>query len=85
MQFRWNDWNLEHIAAHGVTWQEAEWVVTHEDATDAGRRKYRVRGQTEAGRYLQVIFVLDADATVFVIHARELTENEKRAFRRRRR
>jgi len=24
MQFRWIDWNREHIAEHGVSWEEAE-------------------------------------------------------------
>ena len=27
--FRWNDWNIEHIAEHGVSPEEAEWVVDH--------------------------------------------------------
>jgi hypothetical protein len=27
--FRWNDWNREHIAVHGVTPLEAEYVVDH--------------------------------------------------------
>jgi uncharacterized DUF497 family protein len=31
---------------------------------------------------LQVVFVLDDDATVFVIHARPLTDRERRRFRR---
>ena len=47
--------------------------------------KYLVWGPTEAGRLLQVVFVVDPDDTVFVIHARELTEREKKRFRRRKR
>ena len=27
MEFRWNEWNVEHIAIHGVEPEEAEWVV----------------------------------------------------------
>jgi hypothetical protein len=27
MDFRWNEWNLEHVTAHGVTPAEAERVV----------------------------------------------------------
>jgi hypothetical protein len=26
MEFRWNDWNIEHIAGHGVSPDEAETV-----------------------------------------------------------
>jgi hypothetical protein len=31
---------------------------------------------------LQVIFVLEGDGTIFVLHARPLTEREKRRYRR---
>jgi len=27
MEFRWNEWNVEHIAEHGVTPDEAELVL----------------------------------------------------------
>jgi hypothetical protein len=84
-EFRWNDWNVEHIARHAVSAEEAEWIVNHHVAGDAGEDKYKVWGQTAAGRYLQVVFVLDPDDAVYVIHARELTDREKRVFRRRKR
>ncbi len=45
--------------------------------------KWIVWGRGSGGRFLQVIFVLDQDKTVFVIHARPLTEPEKRRYRRR--
>lgn len=45
--------------------------------------KYLVWGQTEAGRLVQVVFVIDADDAIFVIHARPLTEKEKKRHRRR--
>ncbi len=83
--FRWNDWNVEHIGRHGVVTEEAEWIVNRFVASDAGEDKYKVWGRTAVGRYLQVIFVLDPDDVVFVIHARELTKGEKKNFRRRQR
>lgn len=61
MLFAWNDMNRDHIAAHGVTPGEAEEVVR------GARRPYPmmldaaklvVWGATEAGRKLQVIYVL---------------------------
>lgn len=85
MEFRWNAWNVEHIAQHGVRLEEAEWVVSHYRATDAGDDKYQVRGQTASGRFLQVVFIIDPEETIFVIHARPLTPREKRRIRRRRR
>ena len=27
--FRWNPWNVDHIASHGVVIDEAEYVVEH--------------------------------------------------------
>ena len=87
MLFRWNEWNLEHGPKHGVTPREAEQVV------ESARRPYPLRkaddkwlvwGQTAGGRLVQVVFLLDEDDTVYVIHARPLTDREKRRFRRRR-
>ena len=88
MDFRWNEWNVEHIGLHGVSPSEAELVVQsasrpfprkiHED-------KWLVWGRGNGGRLIQVIFVLDENDTAFVIHSRPLTDREKRQYRRRRR
>lgn len=88
MVFRWNDWNASHIARHGVRLEEAESVVRRARKPYPLRRgedKWLVWGKSEFGRILQVVFVLDDDDTVFIIHARPLTENEKRRYRRHRR
>jgi len=42
-----------------------------------------VWGADEGGNLLQVVFVLEEDGSVFVIHARPLTAAEKRRHRRR--
>jgi uncharacterized protein len=86
VEFRWNEWNEEHLANHGITPEEAEDVVS-------GARppfplvqddeKYLVWGPGLGGRLLQVVFVIDLDGTIFVIHARHLAEREKRRYRRR--
>jgi len=86
MQFRWIDWNRDHIAEHGVEPEEAEMVVRHarppfpEKIEDD---KLIVKGRGIGGRFLQVIYLLDPDDTVFVIHARPLTDREKKQLRRR--
>lgn len=83
--FRWNDWNEEHIARHSVECDEAEYVVEHPGRVFPrfeGERKYRVWGQTKDGRYVQVIYVFSPPGVVYVIHARDLTDSEKRRFRR---
>ena len=86
MQFRWIDWNREHVAKHGVETAEAEMVVRNATAPypeDAGDDKFYVAGRGYGGRLLQVIYILDPDKTVFVIHARPMNDREKHRFRRR--
>jgi uncharacterized DUF497 family protein len=86
MEFRWHAWNLGHIGEHGIRRADAEEVI--EAAAPPyplyrGDERWMVWGRSRSGRYLQVIFVLDPDGTTYVIHARSLTEREKRTFRRR--
>ena len=78
---------LPHIYGHGVTETEAEDVIRHPGEDIPGRDHSRQAiGQTEAGRYLRVIYVPDPDPNiVFVVTAYELTGNPLAAFRRRRR
>jgi uncharacterized DUF497 family protein len=86
LDFRWNRWNVDHIEAHGVSMEEAEQVVEQAAAPFPLRReddKWLVWGRGRGGRFLQVVFILDDDDAVFVIHARPLTDREKRRFRRR--
>jgi uncharacterized DUF497 family protein len=85
MDFRWNEWNEEHVGIHGVSPEEAESVVRR--AKSPFPRvieddKRLVWGRGGGGRFLQVVFLLDEDDTVFIIHARPLTEREKQRYRR---
>lgn len=85
MDFRWNDWNIEHIAKHGVSPEEAELAVRRAERSFPRKMeedKWLVWGRGEGGRPIQVIYVLDDDSTIFVIHGRPLTAREKRRFRR---
>ena len=83
--FRWNIWNTQHIAVHGVGTPDAEFVVCHARRPyprKIGDGKYLVIGQAADGRYCQVIYVFDPDAAIFIIHARPLNDLEKRRYRR---
>ena len=87
MDFRWNQWNVEHLANHGVDPDEAEDVVRRARGPyprRIGDDKLLVWGSGRGGRLLQIIFVMDEDGTAFVIHGRELTSREKGQLRRRR-
>jgi hypothetical protein len=67
--FSWSLENVAHISSHQVKRGEAEYVVKHARAPYpeyVGKKKWKVRGQTRAGRYLQVIFTYLEDERVDV-------------------
>ena len=62
MDFRWNEWNIEHVGRHGVTAEMAEEVL------QGARSPFPRR--------------MDDDGSIYVLHARPLTDREKRRYRR---
>jgi len=83
--FDWDETNLEHIARHRVLPEEAEEVLLSDcEVAPAIEGCKLAIGQTEAGRYLLIVFREKPGSAVRVITARELTERQKRAYRRRR-
>jgi hypothetical protein len=76
---------LPHIYQHDVSEQEVEDILAGPLQDIRGRDGSRIAlGQTEAGRYLKVIYVPDpVPDSVFVITAYELGPKAKRALRRR--
>jgi hypothetical protein len=79
--------DLPHIFDHGVAQEEVRQVWSRTGEELPGRDRSRIRlGQTEGGRYLQVVYVPDAVGDgAFVVTAFELTPKAKQAFRRRQR
>lgn len=75
-----------HLYNHGVNECEVEWVLMYPGEDRLGDRNARVAlGQTEAGRYLRVIYVPDPEPdSLFVITAYELRGKPLIAYRRRR-
>jgi uncharacterized DUF497 family protein len=85
MEFRWIEWNVDKCLKHGVQPQEAEEAVRNVRRPYPRKvddEKTIVRGQTNVGRYLQVVYLIDEDGALFVIHAMPLTERKKRNYRR---
>ena len=81
------DTGLPHIYGHGVTEAEVDYVLRHpgEDRPGSDDSRHAL-GQTDAGRYLRVIYVPDKDADgVFVVTAYELRGKPLKAYRKRRR
>ena len=84
-RFEWNEQNLEHIARHGVDRDEAEAVLDNQPLIlRTADNKYLAYGQTDEGRYLLVVFIRKPGPLIRVISARDLTDTEKRRYRRRR-
>jgi hypothetical protein len=81
------DTNLPHIYNHQVSEQEVEDVLRKPGEDRQGREDSRIAiGQTQAGRYLKIIYVSDSGLnSLFVITAYELTGKPLAAYKRRRR
>jgi hypothetical protein len=75
-----------HIYEHDVREAEVEEILRHPGDDFPGRRNSRIAlGQTEAGRYLQVVYLPDPDRrSVFVVTAYDLRGKALAAYRRRR-
>ena len=75
-----------HMYRHNVDETEVEDILARPLEDRRGRKASRsALGQTAAGRYLRVIYVPDPEPTsVFVITAYDLSFNELKALRRRR-
>ena len=76
-----------HIYGHDVTETECEEVLASPAEDRPGRAGSRVAlGQTRSGRYLRVIYIVDAEPeSLFVITAYELRGKPLLALKRRRR
>ena len=83
MEFDWNAANIEHIALHGITPEEAEQVIENHPL-DAGAvlRNREARtvhlGETDGGRVL-VVIITERDGMYRVVTARP-ADRKERAF-----
>jgi uncharacterized DUF497 family protein len=85
--FRWIGWNISKVERHGLTISSVEYVVNHARRPfpkPIGNDKWLVIGPTRGGRIVQVIYLINEEDTLFVIHARPLTPKERLWHRRRR-
>ncbi|MGH3448615.1 MAG: hypothetical protein ACRDP4_13430 [Nocardioidaceae bacterium] len=79
-----SDWSADHIAAHDVTLDEVrEAILERPNWVSPGRDDTTlIYGRTDAGRYLFVAAVAEQGAQAFVVTARDMTDAEKKTFRR---
>ncbi len=86
-RLEWDEYRIDHIALHGVEPDEV-WEVCADRfllGRQQGANRYRLYGQSESGRYLFVVIESRYGTVYKPITARDMTEAEKRAFRRLRR
>jgi uncharacterized protein len=78
-----SEWSASHIAAHGVTLDEVREAILERPYWAAPGREETilVYGRAHAGRYLLVV-AIDENGAAFIVTARDMTDAEKRTFRR---
>lgn len=78
--FEWDDANIEHIARHNVTPEEAEEIFADALFRKGRDKRLLVYGVTEAGRFLLAVAKLRVNGVVRVITARDMSRKEKRYY-----
>jgi uncharacterized DUF497 family protein len=79
--FLWDDDNIDHVSAHGVTQWEVEQVFRQRPKVRRARGdRYQAAGTTQAGRYLLVHFRYIGRGIVRPITARDMSQKERRAY-----
>ena len=71
--FQWTDDTIEHIGEHGLTIEDAEWVIENfedEDVSRSSGRPMRFAFLPD-GRYVAVVFEWIDNVTVYVVTAYE--------------
>ena len=83
---------VEKLASkHNVVKTEVEEVLTNHPrfrfvskGNRSGENVYSAMGQTDAGRYLIIFFILKPDRRALVVSARDMSRRERRTYEKRR-
>jgi uncharacterized protein len=83
-EIRWTSESEAHIARHGVTPEEVEQAITNKPRYEAPGREDStlLYSATDEGRLLLVVLAEAVDGRWYVATAREMTDTERRTFRR---
>jgi uncharacterized DUF497 family protein len=83
--FIWDEENVAHISRHQVSPEEVEEVLTGDPVVLRGPDgRYLAYGRTANGRQLFAVYVSRPGGRIRVLTAREMTDKEKRFYRKRR-
>ena len=78
---RWDPWNANHIAVHGVTLDDVEEVCSNDPMfSQSYGGRIRVIGPTSSGRILTVILAPEAGDVYYPITARPASRGEHRRY-----
>lgn len=78
----WDDWNVAHIARHGVTPEDVEEVCQGDylvRQTYQGR--FLVIGPSTSGNLLSAILAPEGEGVYYVVTARPAAKKERRIYR----
>jgi uncharacterized protein len=84
---KWSEQQVAHIGRHGVSVREFEQVcrsparVVFRARSEGPSPVFNVFGQTADGRHLFCVVIRFADGNGYPVTAREMTEREKRRYR----
>jgi uncharacterized protein len=86
--FDWDDANIEHIARHGVTPEEAEQVVLNDPVeidyqVIDGEERFVAAGMTRLGRFLTIVWT-DREGLVRIVTAFDAQGDDQAAYLRER-
>lgn len=86
-QIVWPEDRVDHIARHGISPEEFEEAcfgnpLVYRGKSEGPNPVYYVLGVTNAGRYLFCVLIRFPDGKGFPVTARDMTENEKRRYKR---
>ncbi|MBL7130291.1 MAG: BrnT family toxin [Candidatus Omnitrophica bacterium] len=85
LTFDWDEKNENHIAKHGVAAFEIEEAILfcRPFYQKSRKGKYIAYAVTEEGRHLFMVFVIKGSGRIRVISARDMSEKEKRYYKKR--
>lgn len=78
----WDEWNIEHIARHGVDPEEVEQTCNSRHLIRRGKQgTYTLTGQTKDGRYLTIILAPRGKGSFYPVTARDSDNKERKLFK----
>jgi uncharacterized DUF497 family protein len=80
----WDEWNIEHIAKHGITREQVEQVIASGEtiARESRKNRFLVLGPTREGQLLAVVFgpTPNEPGAFYTFSARTASRQERRFY-----